>query len=81
MNDENLMEQTLSIDSPVPEPEGGPARLSPQDEAAVDALPPGSALLRCRLTCEDVHQASLDSTTWVVAKHHSLLAAERRLSL
>ena len=45
MNDENLVEQTLSIDSPVPEPEGGPARLSPQDEAAVDALPPGSALL------------------------------------
>lgn len=46
MNDEESpAEQTLSIDSPEPEPESPPHRLSPQDEAAVDALPPGSALL------------------------------------
>ena len=45
MNDENPAEQTLSIDSRSPEPETPPHHLSPQDQAAVDALPPGSALL------------------------------------
>lgn len=44
-DDEQLVEQTLSIDSAVPEGEAIPHRLSPQDEAAVDALPLGSALL------------------------------------
>lgn len=44
-DDEQLVEQTLSIDSDVPEGETAPHRLSPQDEAAVDALPPSSALL------------------------------------
>ncbi len=44
-DDEQLAEQTLSIDSAVPEGDAAPHRLSPQDEAAVDALPPGSALL------------------------------------
>ncbi len=46
MNDDELpAEQTLSIDSPEPEPDASPVRLTEQDEAAVDALPPGSALL------------------------------------
>ena len=45
MNDELPVEQTLSIDSPLPESELAPTRLNAQDEAAVDALPAGSALL------------------------------------
>jgi pSer/pThr/pTyr-binding forkhead associated (FHA) protein len=45
MNDESPAEQTLSIDSRTPEPEAVPHHLSPQDQAAVDALPTGSALL------------------------------------
>jgi pSer/pThr/pTyr-binding forkhead associated (FHA) protein len=46
MNDDELpVEQTLSIDSPEPEPDTAPVHLSAQDEAAVDALPAGSALL------------------------------------
>lgn len=44
-DDERAVEQTLSIDSPVHEVDGAPQRLSPQDQAAVDALPIGSALL------------------------------------
>jgi pSer/pThr/pTyr-binding forkhead associated (FHA) protein len=46
MNDDEMpAEQTMSIDSPAPEGEPAAHRLTPQDEAAVDALPPGSALL------------------------------------
>jgi len=46
MNDDELpAEQTMSIDSPEPDPDTAPVRLTEQDEAAVDALPPGSALL------------------------------------
>ena len=45
MDDESPAEQTLSIDSRTPEPEPIPVHLTPQDQAAVDALPAGSALL------------------------------------
>jgi len=46
MNDEeDLVEQTVGIDSAPPDPDTAPHRLTVQDEAAVDALPPGSALL------------------------------------
>lgn len=44
-DDEHPVEQTLSIDSPEPDPDTAPVHLSDQDEAAVDALPAGSALL------------------------------------
>lgn len=44
-DDESLVEQTMSIDAAAPETELAPLHLSPQDEAAVDALPVGSALL------------------------------------
>lgn len=44
-DDETPVEQTLSIDSPGPEHETVVHRLSPQDQAAVDALPPDCALL------------------------------------
>ncbi len=43
--DESPVEQTLSIDSRTPEAEVSPHHLSAQDQAAVDALPEGSALL------------------------------------
>jgi pSer/pThr/pTyr-binding forkhead associated (FHA) protein len=42
---ENLAEVTATITIPAVEPEGDGAELSPQDTAALDALPPGSALL------------------------------------
>jgi pSer/pThr/pTyr-binding forkhead associated (FHA) protein len=46
MNDEeDLVEQTVGIGSAPPDPDTAPHRLTVQDEAAVDALPPGSALL------------------------------------
>lgn len=45
MDDESPAEQTLSIDSRTPEAEASPHHLSAQDQAAVDALPLGSALL------------------------------------
>ncbi len=41
IDDETPAEQTLSIDSRTTEPEAGPHHLSPQDQAAVDALPIG----------------------------------------
>lgn len=45
MDDESAAEQTLSIDSRTPDGEASPHHLSAQDQAAVDALPLGSALL------------------------------------
>lgn len=45
MDDESPAEQTLSIDSRTPDADAAPHHLSPQDQAAVDALPAGSALL------------------------------------
>jgi pSer/pThr/pTyr-binding forkhead associated (FHA) protein len=46
MNDEeDLVEQTVGIGSAPPDPDTATHRLTVQDEAAVDALPPGSALL------------------------------------
>ncbi len=44
-DDEKPVEQTLSVDSPIHAEEFAPHRLSEQDQAAVDALPAGSALL------------------------------------
>lgn len=43
--DEEAVERTISLDSYTAADEAGPHRLSPQDQAAVDALSPGSALL------------------------------------
>jgi len=45
MDDESPAEQTMSIDSRTPEAEATSHQLSAQDQAAVDALPIGSALL------------------------------------
>lgn len=45
MDDERPAEQTISIDSRVPDAETAPYHLNPQDQAAVDALPTNSALL------------------------------------
>ncbi len=45
MDDESAAEQTMSIDSRTPEVEATSHHLSAQDQAAVDALPMGSALL------------------------------------
>lgn len=43
--EESLAEQTLSVDSFIPEGEPGRHRLSENDRIAVEALPPDSALL------------------------------------
>lgn len=43
--EESPVEQTMSVDSPIYAEEATPHRLGPQDQAAVDALPHGSALL------------------------------------
>ena len=45
MDDESSAEQTMSIDSRTPEAEATSHHLSAQDQATVDALPIGSALL------------------------------------
>jgi pSer/pThr/pTyr-binding forkhead associated (FHA) protein len=45
MMDDVPLDETMSVSSPLPEPDGPPAQLSVQEEAAVDALPPGTALL------------------------------------
>lgn len=45
MDDEQAVEQTMSIGSRTPEPEAAPHHLSAQEQAAIDALPHGSALL------------------------------------
>jgi pSer/pThr/pTyr-binding forkhead associated (FHA) protein len=45
MDDESPAEQTLSIDSRAADADAIPHHLGPQDQAAVDALPAGSALL------------------------------------
>ena len=44
-DEESLAEQTLSVDSFIPEGEPGTHRLSDTDKIAVEALPPNSALL------------------------------------
>jgi pSer/pThr/pTyr-binding forkhead associated (FHA) protein len=45
VDDERPIEQTMSIDSRVADPEATQYHLDPQDQAAVDALPVASALL------------------------------------
>lgn len=43
--DESPVERTMSLDAHIPAEDGAPARLSAQDQAAVDSLSPDHALL------------------------------------
>lgn len=44
-HDESPVERTMSLDAHIPVDDGAPARLSAQDQAAVDSLAPDHALL------------------------------------